>query len=556
MKLKSIYYIELFVAILAVIAMFMGSINNNMDTDNGIAPYSTGWTVASGQETVTLPYTLQNVTANQSVTLHNFLPKSLESGQALMFYTAHANVRVSIGGETIYSFGSTAKQIGKTPGCAWNIVSLVPEYSGKPIQITLTYNYADSHRTVQVCYLGTTYAMLQHLIKQKFMALFVSLCMALFSMVLVAVWGLQRKHLDTNDDLLYLGSFGVLSSLWSAVETQLPQLIWGYNSVFAQISWVLLLLIPFPFIMMVVTMFRCEQSRVVNVLKVLTLCALPLEIILFVLGIYDFRQMATLTHTLALACMVIQTLITARVVRRGDHDRLTKTALTAQLFAVVFSVVVAVVETVIFYYQPDRVDDGRFVRYGLMVYLLVLSGNALQNLNRQMQDSQMSKIYERMAYTDALTEVWNRAAFERDSISYRKPGAYCTIISIDLNNLKHINDTLGHSYGDMYITFCAQVLQRHFARSASLYRVGGDEFCLISSSTDLEDIQQRMHGVLEDERQIRERLGVENIGIAYGITGYESNSGETLEEALRRADKQMYENKTQRKQTGIETHGA
>lgn len=56
------------------------------------------------------------------------------------------------------------------------------------------------------------------------------------------------------------------------------------------------------------------------------------------------------------------------------------------------------------------------------------------------------------------------------------------VLIADLNNLKLINDTLGHQYGDEAIKLTADVLHSSFSDIGSCYRIGGDEFCVISNA--------------------------------------------------------------------------
>ena len=88
-----------------------------------------------------------------------------------------------------------------------------------------------------------------------------------------------------------------------------------------------------------------------------------------------------------------------------------------------------------------------------------------------------------LARTDSLTGVANSRAFrERGALEldraarYRRP---FTLVYIDLDNFKQVNDHFGHSVGDMLLYEVAQVLQRHMRRTDMVARLGGDEFALL-----------------------------------------------------------------------------
>ena len=81
----------------------------------------------------------------------------------------------------------------------------------------------------------------------------------------------------------------------------------------------------------------------------------------------------------------------------------------------------------------------------------------------------------KMLYTDALTLVWNRRAF--DDLDHPGPMAI-----VDLDSLKWINEALGHRNGDAALAALAQVLEARFP--GNVYRLGGDEFVVVAGSRE------------------------------------------------------------------------
>lgn len=90
---------------------------------------------------------------------------------------------------------------------------------------------------------------------------------------------------------------------------------------------------------------------------------------------------------------------------------------------------------------------------------------------------------EMQASTDFLTGLWNRMSCERDLAKFidetNKNGTYGSILYIDLDDFKHINDGLGHQYGDALLRNIAHSLRQVRGIENSCYRVGGDEFVII-----------------------------------------------------------------------------
>ena len=105
---------------------------------------------------------------------------------------------------------------------------------------------------------------------------------------------------------------------------------------------------------------------------------------------------------------------------------------------------------------------------------------------------------EMQASTDFLTGLWNRMSCERDLAKYidatNKEGTFGSILYIDLDDFKHINDGLGHQYGDALLRNIAHSMRQVRGIENTCYRVGGDEFIVIISPEAFE----------EEERIIRE----------------------------------------------------
>lgn len=95
--------------------------------------------------------------------------------------------------------------------------------------------------------------------------------------------------------------------------------------------------------------------------------------------------------------------------------------------------------------------------------------------------------HKKLAYTDVLTGLDNRTAFEMDlrRLQYEiRDHEKIVFIVFDLNNLKMVNDMLGHGAGDDYLKKGAQIIHKHFDCVGQCYRIGGDEFCVIAETSD------------------------------------------------------------------------
>ena len=134
---------------------------------------------------------------------------------------------------------------------------------------------------------------------------------------------------------------------------------------------------------------------------------------------------------------------------------------------------------------------------------------------------------------DALTGIFNRDAFIADVDEYDN-GDISHIMSIDLNDLKKLNDTYGHGAGDKALKAIAKALKDSCLNDCYVYRVGGDEFAAICLHRKTEEIV-----AMTDEMY----KAVEAAGYSCAVGYAEWGAGKTFTEVYKEADDMMYSTK-------------
>jgi diguanylate cyclase len=174
---------------------------------------------------------------------------------------------------------------------------------------------------------------------------------------------------------------------------------------------------------------------------------------------------------------------------------------------------------------------------------------ALANALGSMRDGIAKREQEvkRLAYWDPLTNLPNRAQFLlklNDSLAEaKKRGGSVYVLMMDLNRFKHVNDVLGHSFGDALLKQVAGRLQQLLANrrhQASVARLGGDEFAVLLPGSDLGQAMVVASGILqalESPLSLDEQMV--DIGAGIGIAGYPEH-GVDGEELLGKTEIAMY----------------
>ena len=160
----------------------------------------------------------------------------------------------------------------------------------------------------------------------------------------------------------------------------------------------------------------------------------------------------------------------------------------------------------------------------------------------------------RMALTDGLTNVFNRAYFdsvlEQETARCRRTGRPLSILLLDLDHFKRINDTYGHPSGDQTLKKVAQVMEKELRKSDTVCRYGGEEFAIVLPETP------PSHAYAVAER-IRKKIARLSLGFSVTASiGLGSSMGATAitpETLVREADKALYAAKNAgRNRTGFQ----
>src|SRR5690606_37745496 len=161
-----------------------------------------------------------------------------------------------------------------------------------------------------------------------------------------------------------------------------------------------------------------------------------------------------------------------------------------------------------------------------------------------------------LSHHDALTSLLNRraieAALEREAQRLHRFGEPFTIIMIDIDHFKRINDRIGHAEGDAVLVAVSHCLQEHARGLDRVARFGGEEFCVLLPHTLHEGGMQAAE---------RLRLAISRINVPWGdehvtvtISGGVATACDALEalpSVMRRADQALYQAKSEGRNTVV-----
>ena len=154
---------------------------------------------------------------------------------------------------------------------------------------------------------------------------------------------------------------------------------------------------------------------------------------------------------------------------------------------------------------------------------------------------------ERISRTDELTGLLNRRAFFEEVdlrlAHHRRTGRAGTLVYVDLDNFKPVNDVHGHQRGDEVLRDLAGMLSMGTRVGDLVARLGGDEFALWLEETIEKDATAKAKELLADSKKLRPLSADEDrpLGISIGMAFSETQGSESIDELVARADRAMYE---------------
>lgn len=474
-----------------------------------------------------------NVIDEDSVEMYFDFSRETESGMALRFLTSHQQVAVFADGECIYKLEAAPSILGISPGTIINFVEL-PEATSE-LHVVLTAAYAAARNPRCEFYYGDALAMQHSLIKKSLSAFVLSCLIVAVGVALVCYWFIMRRRFVTEIAICFFGLFAIILGLWSLNETDIAMLMIQNRTVGSMLGYMLLLLLPVPFIQFVRNFFGIADEKVANVLSLLAISIGAILPILHITHVAEFKQTAVVIHLMLIVSIFYMAGAIIYCIKRNGMTHRIKVnliatiALLASLFADLFA-----------YYRGFQQTDV-LGKIGAMIYIIVLSIEALSDIFRKLQEGKKAEFYRIMAETDVMTGLLNRSAFE----AWEERHTHfddVLIVTFDLNDLKETNDSLGHKAGDTYIVEAALIIKRVFGNIGKCYRIGGDEFCVVIHRGSKIKVEHFVEELRKEEKDYNAKHPEFKMEIAVGYAIFDAADND-FENTRERADEKMYRNK-------------
>ena len=359
-------------------------------------------------------------------------------------------------------------------------------------------------------------------------------------MVAFIIGAAGRHFGDRRYEIISMGTFAMVCSIWIACESSFLSLLTGTPLAIHFVDYMMLAILPLPTVLFASFITNNKESKAGLAVALLSSLNLLTQILLTSLRIKDYHELLIISHII-LGATVVYSLI--MYIKSLILKKLSKGANIVLVITFLVPLTIGLLELVRYRLRPRLYGGTPLYQFILFWFIFLCCTYEFITISELSRKGQYAEIMEKMAYTDALTGLYNREYYNKFIDSKLPDGEHYTFVMLDMNSLKEVNDTHGHLIGDEYIKTLAQFLKESFGDNGTCFRMGGDEYLVISDllSVDLNTLYGKI-----DEFNQNKKLEIP-LSVAIGYSDFTVGS-RNVKEAVREADAKMYDRKKKMKE--------
>ena len=369
----------------------------------------------------------------------------------------------------------------------------------------------------------------------------------IFGITMIAIGQINKKldlKSDMNVNFTSVGIFAILVSFWAVNDTYVLQMLFQKPDLIKASSCISLIFVPYMPTSFIYTMTKSKHKCVPMCVGTVTLLVLILNLVLSISGLSDYSKLTWIMQIMTPITVFFIARMIFISIREGDIDRQKFSAVLLGINSMALGAMVDIIRHKI--HENHRFSNGAFTKLGVMIFILALGVQLAREKNRKQIEANENEIKAKLAYTDGLTGLQNRLSFNNTEKVLGCGVQDCIIIQLDINDLKKVNDTYGHSEGDKHIINGAKVIKDSF-NLGTCYRTGGDEFIVVMHNGTEEELGDALHTMNEKIKQYNDTEEPPvNLAIAYGYAFFNHES-DRIDQVEKLADERMYQKKREMK---------
>lgn len=468
----------------------------------------------------------------------------------LCFFSMHSVVHIYVDHKLIYSYGAEYFNHKELVGYGSHFVPIPANSAGKQIMIELVVSENAAFNAQQAPVIKDGRFFIPEKITTKRLQFSISLFLIICGVTFMFFSILHLKAVHNFTERYCVATFSFLIGFWSLCDSDLITLIVTDLSVKTKLEFICFYTFTIPFTYYFKPKVFLEErpkylKTYFNILFTTELIFAVTSIVCNMTKILRFPSFMLISHVILVAVVIFVLLI---FYTEKNNKSSTQTPL----------IITFMLATVFIFLELFRLNISKYVlRYNDLTYnatlcycgfLIVCSllydfeRSVSKNFSKEMQQDLLMEF----AYSDSLSGLSNRRKCEETLKMFTDLKTPYTVISLDMNYLKKINDTYGHHVGDAMICDFSQILQEIFGTYGTVGRMGGDEFIVILPETKSKQVNRMLQTM--EERMAQYNVSPPpkqyQLSCAYGFAqSSEATEGSSFLAAYNIADERMYEHK-------------
>ena len=469
----------------------------------------------------------------------------------LSFYSIHALVYVYLDEKLIYDFGMDYYLARNTVPKKNHYISLGNDYAGKTLTIQLIGGRNASFSGLSSVYMGERDDIQILDFHKSFIPIAVGAFLFTLGIILIILSPYLFVYHSNDLRILFSGLISIMLGVYVMSYYRVFDLLLDNsinNTIFEYAS---LYNIPTVIVGYLMSVYNGKAKKIFASLFFIDIGLFLTSIVVHFAHIARFSDFTNILHIVSGIEFIISVILIFRdyIAHRNDSVKNVFAADNIFVFGLVafmlFSVIDIVRYNLLKYGHGGGETNASLTGFtlGALIFVVCLMISYLYySLFSSNIASMQSKIAD-LAYTDALTGLSNRARCEQVMQMISSEHSTYAIISLDLNRLKQVNDTLGHHEGDRLLTGFATILSDCFWDANLVGRMGGDEFIVILMEDRTLNLTKRIHELYSIISDWNHKEQAFQYSVSYGYSYSFEVPNSSANEVYMLADNRMYEMK-------------
>ena len=515
--------------------VFLGSDQYKSPQLHNMLQLNDGWTVNYASNIYHPDILSETVVpiANQGdvITLTSILPDIGVVPAVLHFRSILSTIDVYINDEKIYEFGHDYVAAGKMLPKVHHFVPLPDDYVGKEVKIVITAQEDNAFSGLAPILMGNEEDISRSVSQNGRLPLAIGVFLVMFGFILLILSPFFIFTAAHDASVIFSGLVSLLLGFYILCFNDLFWLMSDQPSFYTFLEYISLFSLPAGVLGFLTTARQIKHRVVIIVLAFIDFGFIILTSALHLTNLVHICHFVTTLHVLSMTqgvFVIISLLVNDYKIRKTatDFTQFSKSTSILLLGLMLFmgcSIIDIVKFNILKFFSIGEVNaDINFMTVGALLFILCLVINYFYHCIEFISQTNIKVELEGLAYNDALTTLSNRSKCEL--VLAELQGNY-TIVSIDLDHLKHTNDNYGHSEGDRLIGGFASILKNSFTDASLIGRMGGDEFIVVLPYVDAARTERDLD-CLTDLMEYRNKI---DLPLKYSCSfGYASSNDEQL----------------------------